>query len=303
MTKRPKFGPELKQRFVGRGYTMARAAKELGLYENSLRSWIRRNRFPERELVQLAIFAGMGKNLAEVTEAYHVEVSRVRRTPTHQLAQLQDKPALSLDEVADTIEDRVRETIKGKDSSLAELQLLLRSLDDNACYVCAFLDRIPEEFMASRYPALTTECSSAMERGARFIYLFPSHTLAANLKENGLTRAIDEATVRSQIGGFRDRIMTSSTSLSIERLQSQIVAVATDSALFLAPGHVYRFFRSGGQLERAQKLYLKVTLKAGLMNASPLQPLADDIADEFLAYILEILANASHKDLADSLIS
>ncbi len=70
MVKRPKLGAELKRRFKTQGYTMSRIAIELGLYENSLRSWIRRNTFPRRELERITAFVGFPENTDALEKEY-----------------------------------------------------------------------------------------------------------------------------------------------------------------------------------------------------------------------------------------
>jgi transcriptional regulator with XRE-family HTH domain len=303
MLRRPNLGPELKRRFAERGFSMSRVAKELGLYENSLRSWIRRNRFPERELIQLTAFMGLGKTLAAVTDVYTVELTGVRRTHSRQLSQLLDKQEPSFDETAAAIEARVLDAYKGKDSSLAELQLLFRSLGEGGCYACAFFDLLPDELTVSRWAVLGKDYGSALKRGQRFIYLYPSTALAARMRSDGVTQVLDEVTVRDQIAALHKRLAAADAGFSLRELERRITMVACDNACFFSPGHSYHFFRPGRQDMGTPRLYLRAGVRSGYMVVSPLQPLSDEIADAFLSQIVSVLTEAGDSDSVNLLLA
>lgn len=300
MTRKSRLGPELKRRFKEQGYSMSRVAKELGLFENSLRSWIRRNRFPERELVQLAAFVGLPADLSGLEEAFLFETTGTRQTHSRRVADLLDSPSASFEEVAKVIESRAQEVLRGKDASLEELRLLFRSLGVGSVYACSFLDRLPPEMTSTGWAALGREVTGAVRRGACFVYLFPGVDLAAGIRAIGIPGVLSENIIKPQLAMFRDGLAAADPD-AMSWLDTRLILLPTGRAEFLSPGHHYLFFwqRQDTDLPR---LFVRVPISAGATVSSPLLPLSGEVANGFLSLLLAELKHAGREEIVKVLL-
>jgi hypothetical protein len=279
---------------------MSRVAKELGLFENSLRSWIRRNRFPERELVQLAAFVGLPPDLGKLENTFLFETTGTRQTHSRRVAELLDSASASFDEVAKVIESRAQEVLRGKDASLEELRLLFRTLDAGSVYACSFFDQLPPEMTSTGWAALGREVAGALERGARFVYLFPGVDLAADIQAMGIPGVLSESIIQPQMAMFRDNLAASNPE-SLSSRETRLIPIPSGQAGFLSPGHHYLFFwqRQDADLPR---LFLRVPISAGATVSSPLLPLSGGLANDFLSLLLAELKQAGREELVKALL-
>ncbi|MCC6487445.1 MAG: hypothetical protein IT364_08085, partial [Candidatus Hydrogenedentes bacterium] len=291
MARKTLLGPELKRRFREQGYSMSRVAGELSLFENSLRSWVRRNRFPERELVQLAEFAGLPTDLSQLEEVFAFETTGTRRTHSRRVAGLLDSSTASLEEVADAIESRTQEVLRGKDASLEELRLLFRTLEAGSIYACSFLDQLPPEMTNAGWAALGREVAGAIKRGGHFLYLFPNTEHSGVVQAKGILGVLSANIIQPQSELFREYLASANPGLSLS-FETGLILIPCGSTSFLSPGHQYLFFWQRENPSDLPRLFLRVPICAGTMVSSPLWPLSGDVANGFFSILLAELKQA-----------
>ena len=301
VAKKTRLGPELKRRFGEQGYSLSRVAKELDLFENSLRSWIRRNRFPERELVQLVEFADLPKDLHELEEVFLFETTGTRQTHSRRVAALLDSKSLSIEEVAGVIESRVHEALRGKDASLEELRLLFRTLGAGSVYACSFLDQLPPELTNAGWAALGREVAGAFRRGAHFLYRYPSLDLSAAIRAKGVPGVLSSDIIEPQLELFRGNLAAGGPDLS-SQLETRLVPITSAETCLLSPGHQYLFFWQRQGQSDLPTLFLRVPIGAGATVSSPLLPLFGELANGFLSILLAELKQADREDLVQVLL-
>jgi len=289
VSKRVKLGPELKRTFAKQGFSMSGVAKELGLYENSLRSWIRRNRYPKRELLALCTFAGFGKKLETLQEGFQFDVAGERKTPARRVSEYLSRHKLSLDESLGLIEDHAGEALKTRDLFPDELQLLFRSMGQGDLYVHCALDRFPYEADGIGWSRLGRDLVASAARGASLVYMYPNDQAIRPARAMGVRRIPTSEASEEFMVAFKKRA-THTAGTSVHRA---FIAIQSDMNPFFVPGVQFLLFRQF-QTTAAPKVFVVFPLATSSGERMLLLPAAESISSPFLEFLSVALEELGH---------
>lgn len=292
MSKRVKLGPELKRRFTERGFSMSRVAKELGLYENSLRSWIRRNRFPKRELLALCDFAGYGKKLESLRERFQFDIAGERKTSARRVTEFLSRREVDLHDALDVVEGNAREAFKGKGLFPEQLRLLFRSLGQGDLYVHGAFDRFPYEADGIGWSHLGKDLAAAAGRGAQLVYVYPNAEAVKQARSAGLRRIPTSEAWVEFMSAFAKRAMQS----IVGSARNAVVIVQCGANPFFVPGVQLLLFRQS-QPTVGPRLLVVLPLALSSGERTLLLPAAESMSGQFLEFLLVALEEAGHGQL------
>ena len=298
MTKKPNLGVELKRRFRMQGYTMARVAKELGLYENSLRSWIRRNRYPRRELERLIDFAKMGHTLTDLEGAYAYSLAGSRNTYSRNIDVLLQADTVELPDAFDAVERGLKENFKGRQPVGRELRLLFSALGADEFYIHWSLDTLPQEFELSGYSNVGSAIARAVERRATLVYLHPGPQLVEGARSLGLPRVIDTAHFESLAQSLRDRVANQVQMSARDGMADRILTASFDEVLFAVPNQEFLYFGHRSESAYPHRLFVAQKVFIGTEEIPTLVTASMDTAITFRLTVAKALRASAHASLA-----
>ena len=298
MPGRSELGAELKRRFAEQGHSMCSAAQHLGLVENSLRSWIRRNGFPAPVLEKLAKFAGLPRDVRVLQRQYDFEVVGAKRTPRRRVEELLDSPGIALTDALALFDARLPEMEKVCGSFEQDIRLVFRALGAQDLYICQCLDQVPYELEGTGWSLVGRDMARAVEAGAVFVYVYPEAQLAAHIAQAGLHRVLAPESFERMLEVARERIRRLKPKLKRGTVEHRVLGLACSQGVFMVPGHQYLLLHSRTAPGTAPRLLARVPAGGGSQVSAVLAPLADEAASAFVSVAIGLLEGSPHAELA-----
>ena len=296
---KPLLAEDLKRRFKERGYSVAAGARALGLSENSLRSWMRRNRYPVEQLEVIAKFLDLPTELAELARSFRFEVAREKLTYGRRLGKVLDDECPGLDEVLELLSTQWTDSVPSHSVRNNELRSLIRSLGDGDLYVHCSFDQIPYEMEASSLAAFGEDVARAVQRGAKFVYLHVGSDLVSRARESGIHHVVLPETFYEICETFQKRV-SGFGSLDRKAISRSIISIACNESLFFTPGLPFVLIKPHADVGHPATLFVRHGLRSGDMPFHvPLNPSTTNAFLTFLAGVVD----ASQYSVIDVLLS
>ncbi len=281
----PSLSGALRQALIQQEGSLSKAAERLGLSDNSLRVWLKRNRYPETELGVLIRCARLGDDLAELRAKFGFELTQAKRSPLSKHLEIR-KGAESLERALTLVDDRMEYFGRLHQQFGEDVRLLFGSMDRGDVFVYLSPTDFPFEMSSTGWGESGELIAAAIRKGAYFIYLHPSDGVADALRRLRLSGipSSDEYEVKFQ--KFRAalrNLLHAGTSLNDDfNLERQVIKIPCAHGVFLAPGHKYVLFKP-----RKGTARLLARLPTGSSErASPLHlPLDQDTTDHFASFV------------------
>lgn len=296
MAKRKILSAELKQRFQDQGYSMSAVARELDLYVNSLRSWLRRNRFPEAELKKLVGFAGLPKDLESLERKYIFELAGQKKTVSREIALLLEEESVTIEDAVAAIENEFAGRISDGAPFHQELRLLLKALGKGDSYACLFYDDLPYELQGHAWSQVGEEFSAAVERGAHFLYLSPNDESVSSAHAIGHYRVLAPEVVKKAMTRLCERV-AEELRKKLSQVQKQVHYVPAGPCPFSTPGHQYMFVKSQGAQDGLGQALLRLPTNSAQTARRTLTPLPIEVANDMSAMLASVLEESRESDL------
>jgi hypothetical protein len=284
----PELGAELKRIAAERGETLVSIASALGLYVNSVRSWMRRNRFPIDPLRKIVRHLGLPDDLDTLQRRYDFELAGARKTPLMRIASMDKEDRAEFGEAMRTLCAGMESIARHPMTIASQTRLMFKCLGSDGIYICTFLDTLPFELSPTGWAETGREVCKAIHRGATLLYICPySESLA---QAHGLDISSSTATPAAgdlAVQRLRERVRLNSGDVSEEKIASSVYAVSAKSQLFQAPGHVWIALRGSVSGEIRTQLFLRSTLAGATTRQTTLFPLDAGIGESFMSHVLD----------------
>lgn len=285
---------ELKKRLTERGYSVAAAARALGLSANSLRSWMRRNRYPADQLDPIAKFVDLPTQPAELSRSFRFEVAREKLTYGRRLGKILDEEAPGLDEVLELLNAQWTDSLPSHSVRSNEFRSLIRSLGQGDLYVHCSLDQIPYEMEASGLAAFGEDVARAVKRGAKFVYLHPDSDLVSRARESGIHHVILPKTLQEIRETFQKGVSNFS-SLDRRTISGSIISIACNETFFFTPGLPFVLIRPHTEVGHPAALFARHALRSGDVPFHiPLNP---STTNAFLTFLAGVVDSSQDPDI------
>ncbi len=298
MPRKPELGAELKRRFAEQGHSIRSVAQHLGLFENSLRTWIRRNGFPAPALKQIAAFAGLKQDLRALQREYDFDVVGTKRTPRRRAEELLESPSVTSVDALAFFDGRLSELEKVCGNVEQDLRLVFRALGQQDLYICQCLDQVPYELEGTGWSMVGRDVARAVDSGAVFLYVFPGAQLASRIAHAGLHRVLAPETFERILEVLRERIRRVKPRLNRAAVENHVLGLGCDQGVFMVPGHQYLMIRTRAESGMPPRLLVRVPAGGGTQVTSLLVTLVDETVSAFVTAAIRLLENSPHAELA-----
>ena len=300
MARRKKLAEELKQRYQDQGYSMSAVARELDLYVNSLRSWLRRNRFPEAELKQLTVFAGLPEDLEALERKYIFELAGQKKTVSREIALLLEEGSVTLGEAVAAIGKEFEGRISDGAPFHQELRLLLKALGKGDVYVCLFYDDLPYELQGHAWSQVGAEIAAAVARGVHFLYISPNEEFVSSAHAIGHYRVLAPEVVQQAHARMCERV-AETQGRRPGQVQKLVHYVPVGQSSFFTPGHQYIYMRSRTSHDVSNCAFLRLPGSSSDATRRTLAPLPLEVTNDLYG-VLNVTAKGSSDPALPSVI-
>lgn len=275
---------------------MSAVARELDLYVNSLRSWLRRNRFPEAELKQLTAFAGLSEDLEKVADKYIFELAGQKKTVSREIALLLEEESVTVEDAVAAIENEFAGRVSDGALFHQELRLLLKALGKGDSYACLFYDDLPYELQSHAWSQVGAEITAAVERGVHFLYLSPNDESVSSAHAIGHYRVLAPEVVKQAMTRLCERI-AEVHGKKLSQVQKQVHYVPARQSPFFTSGHQYMFVKSQGAQNGLGQALLRLPTTSPQTARRTLTPLPVEVANDMSAMLVSVLDESHERDL------
>ena len=297
MAKRKKLGAELKQRFRDKGYSMSAVARELDLYVNSLRSWLRRNRFPEAELKQLTAFAGLPEDLEALERKYLFELAGQKKTVSREIALLLEEESVTLGEAVAAIENEFAGRVSDGAPFHQELRLLLKTLGKGDTYACLFYDDLPYELQNHAWSQVGTEIAAAVARGVNLLYVSPNEECVSSAHVIGHYRVLAPEVVRQALARICEHV-AKTQGRRPGQVRKQVYHAPAGQSSFFTPGHQYLYLKSRSSHDVSNSAFLRLPASSSDAARRTLAPLSPEVGSDLFAVLFTVLESSRDRELS-----
>ncbi len=233
-----RLGAVLQKMLHERGITLTRAAQDLGINPNSVRSWVSQNRFPEEELLRLAELAGLPPNIDSLQKKYEIKLTKsTRRTTFLSMRQRSLAKTDNLHHVFDAMDLKVEQLQKLYEDFGQDVQALFESMQKDDLFIYLSVNELPYEWSEQK---LIGCVSKAIKNKAHFIYICPDIEILDNLKDSGLTNVLDPGIFGRRLRLFKESLKLAGRSAG--EIEAHVHTLGMKSIAFLAPEHKYVLF-------------------------------------------------------------
>jgi len=286
---RKKLGPEIKRAIEARGQSMRSMADALGLYVNSLRSWIRRNTFPAGALLKVARYLELAEDLESLGAKYEFYLAGTRRTSLMKLTELEHQERVDLQDVLSALSSSAVGLLNKPDVERAETRLLFRALGKGSLYVCGFLDALPIELIGAGWASVGDDVARAVARGTQLVYLVPSEKLCSELQESGLHSVISRKSAEHAIQDLGRRVEERLGAKYGAGASKEIALVDWDAPVFVVPGAEWIFVSGRSSSDTSNKLFMRMRLQGEGKTGIALLSADEEMTTQFLSVLVSQL--------------
>ncbi|WP_082839042.1 helix-turn-helix domain-containing protein [Gemmata sp. SH-PL17] len=180
------FSDFIRHEAKARKHSFSFLAKSVGVPENTLRTWLKRNAFPDQVLMALAKHFGREPNMVKLKEDYNFTLVRTGdATRLNHPPQPEHAPK-TLEDSLEYHDQRGEQLVHRLDTNFSwHIDTLFRSMHEKDLFVLYCWDDVPYEFGVSVWATFGRLIAEAAARGAYFVYLWPNIELYDFLRKAG----------------------------------------------------------------------------------------------------------------------
>lgn len=292
LAKKNRLSDELKGALRRKGLSLAQAAENAQLPYESIKSWLRRNQFPRRDLPTIARVAGFSQDIGKLEAEYEFTWSRGRASQrTRSL--LDDEISISASNAL--IDSRLPRIKRILQDVAADVEGQIAALAEGDMVVQCGLDTEPVETLPLYTERVGKVIANAIKKKARLVYLLPSKAALASIKKSGVYPIPTVESIETpylELQSFVQKRVKDPALVS-EYLQF----IDADHGPFFVPGHRYSIiqYEHTQRSEFGSRGFGLFPIGLGNESIKLYLPLEEDVAHRFWAFCQKALEkNKAH---------
>lgn len=285
--KLPDLSAALREALIKKAGSISRAATELSLSDNSLRVWLKRDKYPPAELRAILRFVGLKDDLQEISKQFGFKTTNPKRAPIYSKRERTQNIA-TLDRALTVMAERFEQFRRMNPEFGEDVKLLFGSMKRNDVFMLLSLDELPFEMTQLGWQQSGALVAKAVEEEAYFCYLHPSDAVIEYLRERQQTDILTPSEFRIKFDKFRNNVralILDPEKATDTYLDAHLIHLECPMSSFLAAGHKYVLFKPRDGQVRALAKFPTGTLD----REFPLHLLLDRrTTNEFASLVLAI---------------
>lgn len=239
----------LKEGIARNGLSVREAARQAGTPYESLKSWLRRNKFPRQDLSAIARIAGLAPDLDELERTFEFTWARAKKSArTQSRLDEEAEDGISIYASNALIDARLPK-IKRLVHDLAEdVESQFGALAKDDLYVHCSFDVPPVETKPLHLERLGGLVAEGVRRGVQFTYLMPSAPALTRMASQGMYLLPSAESVEACFTRLMTLVQDQVNDSGLVR--EHLRFIPCDENPFFVAGHTFSIFRYQHELRR-----------------------------------------------------